>query len=145
MPGEAPGTTNAGKLWGGRFEGGPSAALEALSASTHFDWQLTPYDLAGSRAHANALHAAGLLTADAHTELLRGLSVLGERYAAGALHPGVDDEDVHGALERLLVEEVGADVGGGSGLVARATIRSRRCSRCSCATTPRRSRLICWI
>ncbi len=112
MPGEAPGTTNAGKLWGGRFEGGPSAALEALSASTHFDWRLTPYDLAGSRAHANALHAAGLLTDDAHTELLRGLSVLGERYAAGDLHPGVDDEDVHGALERLLVEEVGADVGG---------------------------------
>jgi len=106
------GTTNDGKLWGGRFEGGPSAALEALSRSTHFDWRLVPYDLAGSRAHANALHTAGLLTARAHGELLRGLSALADRFAAGELHPEPSDEDVHGALERLLVEEVGAEIGG---------------------------------
>ena len=105
-------TTNVGKLWGGRFAGGPSPELDALSRSTHFDWRLTPYDLAGSRAHANALHRAGLLTDGDHAELLRGLDALGERYAAGALQPDPTDEDVHGALERLLVEEVGADVGG---------------------------------
>jgi argininosuccinate lyase len=106
------GTTNTGKLWGGRFAGGPSAELDALSRSTHFDWRLTPYDLAGSRAHANALHRAGLLTDADHAELRRGLDALGERYAAGELVPDPSDEDVHGALERLLVEEVGADVGG---------------------------------
>ncbi|GHJ60898.1 argininosuccinate lyase [Nocardioides sp. OK12] len=104
--------TNTGKLWGGRFAGGPSPELEALSRSTHFDWRLTPYDLAGSRAHANALHRAGLLTDADHAELLRGLGVLGERYAAGDLRPDPSDEDVHGALERLLLEEVGPDVGG---------------------------------
>ena len=70
-------TTNTGKLWGGRFAGGPSPELDALSRSTHFDWRLTPYDLAGSRAHANALHRAGLLTDDDHAELIRGLDVLG--------------------------------------------------------------------
>jgi argininosuccinate lyase len=106
------GQTNTGKLWGGRFAGGPSPELDALSRSTHFDWRLTPYDLAGSRAHANALHRAGLLTDQDHAELLRGLDVLGERYAAGDLHPDPSDEDVHGALERLLVDEVGAEVGG---------------------------------
>ncbi|KQW43128.1 argininosuccinate lyase [Nocardioides sp. Root1257] len=106
------GGTNTGKLWGGRFAGGPSPELDALSRSTHFDWRLTPYDLAGSRAHANALHRAGLLTDADHAELLRGLEALGERYAAGDLHPDPSDEDVHGALERLLVDEVGADVGG---------------------------------
>ncbi|GAA1809935.1 argininosuccinate lyase [Nocardioides hankookensis] len=106
------GGTNTGKLWGGRFAGGPSPELDALSRSTHFDWRLTPYDLAGSRAHANALHRAGLLTDADHVELLRGLDVLGQRYAAGELHPDPSDEDVHGALERLLVEEVGAEVGG---------------------------------
>lgn len=106
------GTTNTGKLWGGRFAGGPSPELEALSRSTHFDWRLTPYDLAGSRAHARALHAAGLLT-DADLEaLLGGLDALGERYAAGTLRPDPSDEDVHGALERMLLDEVGADVGG---------------------------------
>ena len=48
-------TTNEGKLWGGRFASGPSPELEALSRSTHFDWRLVPYDIAGSHAHALAL------------------------------------------------------------------------------------------
>ena len=109
---DASGTTNEGSLWGGRFASGPSPALQALSKSTHFDWQLTSYDLAGSRAHANALHRAGLLTDADHAELLRGLQSMGERYAAGDLLPAESDEDVHGALERLLLEEVGPEVGG---------------------------------
>jgi argininosuccinate lyase len=104
--------TNEGALWGGRFASGPSPELEALSRSTHFDWRLTPYDLAGSRAHANALFSAGLLTSSDHAALLAGLDALGERYAAGALHPDPADEDVHGALERLLILEVGEEVGG---------------------------------
>jgi len=106
------GTTGTGKLWGGRFSGGPSPELEALSRSTHFDWRLTPYDLAGSRAHARALHGAGLLSDEELSTLVGGLDTLGERYAAGTLHPDPGDEDVHGALERLLLEEVGDHVGG---------------------------------
>jgi argininosuccinate lyase len=105
-------TTNEGTLWGGRFSGGPSPELEALSRSTHFDWRLVPYDLAGSVAHANALHAAGLLTDDDHRTLIGGLASLDEEYAAGSLRPVPSDEDVHGALERLLIERVGAEVGG---------------------------------
>ncbi len=106
------GRTVRGALWGGRFATGPSPELEALSRSTHVDWRLTPYDLAGSRAHARALHRAGLLdTADLEV-LVGGLDLLGARYAAGDLWPDPGDEDVHGALERLLVEEVGAEVGG---------------------------------
>ena len=106
------GTTNQGKLWGGRFAGGPSPELEALSRSTHFDWRLALYDIAGSHAHAKALAAAGLLTDAEEAELHRGLDVLAERYTAGELLPDPSDEDVHGALERLLVEEVGAEIGG---------------------------------
>ncbi len=104
--------TNSGALWGGRFADGPSPELAALSKSTHFDWRLTPYDLAGSKAHARVLHRAGLLTDDELAGLLAGLDALGERYAAGTLHPDTEDEDVHGALERLLLEEVGTDLGG---------------------------------
>ena len=106
------GTTNQGKLWGGRFAGGPSPELEELSRSTHFDWRLTPYDLAGSRAHARALHRAGLLSDADLDELLRGCDVLQARYDDGTLRPDPSDEDVHGALERLLLEEVGPEVGG---------------------------------
>lgn len=105
-------TTRTGALWGGRFAGGPSPALEALSRSTHFDWRLVPYDVAGSRAHAKALHAAGLLTDDELAGLVTGLDALADRYAAGELHPDPTDEDVHGALERLLLAEVGPELGG---------------------------------
>jgi argininosuccinate lyase len=105
-------TSADGRLWGGRFAGGPSPELEALSRSTHFDWRLVPYDLAGSVAHANALHRAGLLTDDDHARLTEGLAALRQEYAAGALQPAASDEDVHGALERLLIERVGSDVGG---------------------------------
>lgn len=106
------GTTNTGKLWGGRFAGGPSPELEALSVSTHFDWRLAPYDLAGSRAHARVLHAAGLLTDDDFDGLIGGLDRLDLRFVDGTLRPDPTDEDVHGALERLLLEEVGSDLGG---------------------------------
>jgi argininosuccinate lyase len=104
--------TNTGALWGGRFASGPSDALAALSKSTHFDWRLAPYDLAGSRAHARVLHRAGLLDDGDLADLLSGLDALGERVAAGEAVAAESDEDVHGALERLLIEEVGAELGG---------------------------------
>ena len=104
-------TTNEGKLWGGRFAGGPSLELEALSRSTHFDWRLVPYDLAGSVAHAHALHRAGLLTDADQDTIVDGLLALRRAYDEGSLRPGPDDEDVHGALERLLIERVGAEAG----------------------------------
>ena len=105
-------TTNAGALWGGRFASGPSAALAALSRSTHFDWRLVPYDLAGSKAHARVLHTAGLLTEADRDALVAGLDRLGARFDAGELQPDQTDEDVHGALERLLLDEVGTELGG---------------------------------
>jgi argininosuccinate lyase len=106
------GGTNEGKLWGGRFSQGPSPELEALSRSTHFDWRLGLYDIGGSHAHAKALAAAGLLTPEEEAELHRGLDVLSDRFADGTLVPDPSDEDVHGALERLLIDEVGPEVGG---------------------------------
>jgi argininosuccinate lyase len=109
---ETPGTTNEGKLWGGRFAAGPSPELEALSKSTHFDWRLAHYDLAGSRAHANVLHAAGLLTDDEHSALLHAIVELNARWSTGSLQPADTDEDVHGALERMIIEQVGPELGG---------------------------------
>ena len=104
--------TNTGALWGGRFESGPSEALAALSKSTHFDWRLAPYDLAGSQAHARVLHRAGLLTDTDLTILLAGLDSLAAKVASGEAVPAQTDEDVHGALERLLLDEVGPELGG---------------------------------
>jgi argininosuccinate lyase len=100
------------KLWGGRFATGPAAALEALSASVHFDWVLAPYDLAGSRAHARVLAAAGLLDDGDLATMLAGLDRLEADVASGAFAGTAADEDVHTALERGLIERVGPQVGG---------------------------------
>jgi argininosuccinate lyase len=99
-------------LWGGRFAHGPAEAMAALSASTHFDWRLAPYDIAGSRAHARVLHAAGLLTEDELTGMLAALDQLAADVEAGAFTPELADEDVHTALERGLLDRAGPELGG---------------------------------
>nr|WP_205267585.1 argininosuccinate lyase [Mycolicibacterium sphagni] len=99
-------------MWGGRFADGPAPALAALSKSTHFDWVFAPYDVAASKAHAKVLHRAGLLTDDQRDGLLAGLDSLGQDVADGSFIPLVTDEDVHGALERGLIDRVGPDLGG---------------------------------
>ena len=99
-------------LWGGRFSGAPDEALAALSKSTHFDWRLAPHDIAGSRAHARVLAAAGLLCEADLAAMLDGLDRLDADVESGAFVPALEDEDVHTALERGLIERVGSDLGG---------------------------------
>ncbi|WP_016697589.1 argininosuccinate lyase [Actinoalloteichus spitiensis] len=100
------------RLWGGRFSSGPAEAMAALSDSTHFDWALAPYDIAGSRAHARVLHRAGLLTEEELERMLRGLDTLAADVASGEFTPTRDDEDVHTALERGLLDRLGRELGG---------------------------------
>ncbi|WP_115684681.1 argininosuccinate lyase [Corynebacterium senegalense] len=104
--------TNEGALWGGRFSGGPSEAMFALSVSTHFDWVLAPYDVLASKAHAKVLNRAGLLSDANLATMLDGLDQLGRDVADGSFTPAPTDEDVHGAMERGLIERVGPEVGG---------------------------------
>ncbi|WP_411283406.1 argininosuccinate lyase [Lapillicoccus sp.] len=103
---------SAVSLWGGRFAGAPADALAALSKSTHFDWRLARHDIAGSRAHARVLHAAGLLDAPVLAAMLEALDRLDADVADGSFSPAPDDEDVHTALERGLIERAGTDIGG---------------------------------
>ncbi|MGI8881570.1 MAG: argininosuccinate lyase [Jatrophihabitans sp.] len=104
-------TTNEGRLWGGRFSSGPSEALTRLSVSVHFDWRLAPYDLRASAAHARVLHGAGLLTGDELGEMLAALDDLTAAVATGQFRPTVEDEDVHAALERGMLERLGTTGG----------------------------------
>ena len=106
------GNRPGGQLWGARFAGGPAEALAALSVSTHVDWRLAAHDLAGSRAHARVLHRAGLLSAQELSGMLAALDSLDADVRSGAFRPRPDDEDVHSALERGLLERAGAELGG---------------------------------
>ena len=99
-------------LWGGRFTDGPADALAALSVSTHFDWRLARYDIAGSRAHARALRAAGLLDEVQLDGMIGALDRLEDDVVAGVFTPAPSDEDVHTALERGLMERAGTHLGG---------------------------------
>ncbi|MEV4351680.1 argininosuccinate lyase [Actinoplanes sp. NPDC049596] len=101
-------TNEKTSLWGGRFAGGPADALARLSVSVQFDWRLAPYDIAGSRAHARVLAAAGLLDPDELGQMLAALDDLEAACASGEFRPTIDDEDVHTALERGLLERLGA-------------------------------------
>ncbi|MDT5040774.1 MAG: argininosuccinate lyase [Actinoplanes sp.] len=100
-------TAEPTKLWGGRFVGGPAEALARLSVSVQFDWRLAPYDLAASRAHARVLAAAGLLDPGELGQMLAALDDLEAACASGEFRPTIDDEDVHTALERGLLERLG--------------------------------------
>jgi argininosuccinate lyase len=99
--------SEAVRLWGGAFAGGPAEALVRLSASVHFDWRLARFDLLASRAHARVLARAGLLEADELAAMLAALDELAAACASGEFTPSPADEDVHTALERGLLERLG--------------------------------------
>jgi argininosuccinate lyase len=104
-------TTSSGRLWGGRFEEGPDEAAWQLGVSTAFDAALWRQDLAGSRAHVTELQRIGVLDPEEAATLRRGLEECAALFAADAFPFEPLDEDVHGAIERWLVEHLGP-VGG---------------------------------
>ena len=98
-------------LWGGRFSDAPADAVFALSRSVDFDWRLAEYDLRSSLAHLRVLRSSGLLKDDAAKQIEKALRELIDEVAIGKFVAGENDEDVHSALERGLLEKIG-DVGG---------------------------------
>src|SRR4051812_27087634 len=82
-----------------------------MNASIGFDWRLTPYDGAQSRAHATMLAATGIISDADRDELLGGLDRVAAELDAGEFAFLDSDEDIHMAVERRLTEIVGA-VGG---------------------------------
>jgi argininosuccinate lyase len=95
------------RLWGARFKTGPSAALAALSRCPERYFRLTPYDLAGSRAHARELQRAGLLDEQETQTMIDALDRIGDDFREGRIQPTLDDEDVHTFIERMLTERLG--------------------------------------
>lgn len=98
-------------LWGARFSSSPAEAVFDLSRSVDFDWRLAPYDLVSSLAHLRALGRAGVVTEEISKQLEEGIRSLLSDVIAGRFTPSDEDEDVHSALERALLERLGT-VGG---------------------------------
>ena len=95
------------RLWGARFKSAPAEAMANLSRSPAVYFRMTPYDVAGSKAHAHELERAGLLDADETRRIIEALQSIDEDFAAGSIQPIPADEDVHTFIERLLTERLG--------------------------------------
>jgi argininosuccinate lyase len=91
-------------LWHGRFEGGPSEALQALNDSLPFDQRMFREDIAGSRAHVRMLCDVGLLTEVERDGVLAALDTVEGEIESGSFVFAVNDEDIHTAVERRVTE-----------------------------------------
>ena len=95
------------KLWGGRFETGPSEVFERFSGSLDFDRRLIDADIRGSQAFARALEHVGILTADERAQIVEAFEQIRQEARAPDFYEGAADEDVHTLVIRKLKERAG--------------------------------------
>jgi argininosuccinate lyase len=94
-----------------RFSEPQHPVFRRLNASIGFDWRLGPYDVSLSRAHAAMLAQQGIIGADDGEALQRALDLVEQELEEGSFPFQPDDEDVHMAIERRIIELAGP-VGG---------------------------------
>ena len=94
-------------FWSGRFQQPPSQLFQQLNASISFDWRLAPYDIEGSIAHARMLSGIGVLTAGEFGEIEMGLGQVMAEISQGEFEYRIEDEDIHTAIDRRLIELAG--------------------------------------
>jgi argininosuccinate lyase len=97
----------AKKPWGGRFEGGTEAEVEAFTSSLDFDRRLYRQDIAGSQAHAKMLAKQGIIAPEEAESIVRGLEEIRIEMEAGEFDWDPALEDVHMAVEARLTEKIG--------------------------------------
>jgi argininosuccinate lyase len=95
------------KLWGGRFETGPSEAFERFSGSLDFDRRLIGADIRGSQAFARALERVGILSGAERAQIVEALDRILKESAGPRFYEGATDEDVHTLVIRKLKEHAG--------------------------------------
>jgi argininosuccinate lyase len=99
------------KMWGGRFSEAPDKIMEEINASIDFDKALAPYDIAGSRAHAEMLADQGIISAKDAREIVAGLDKIASEIEAGRFTFSRALEDIHMNVEARLKELVGEPAG----------------------------------
>ena len=98
-------------LWGGRFTEPSDQDLRALNDSIGFDIRFHREDIEGSIVYALALADAEVISADEAQTIVAGLREVLQEFETGDFELQEADEDVHTAVERRLIEIIGA-VGG---------------------------------
>lgn len=98
---------DASRMWGGRFERGPAAIMEAINASVDFDKRLAAQDIAGSKAHATMLAAVGVISDEDAVAIRGGLDHVAREIEAGGFVFKTELEDIHMNVEARLAELIG--------------------------------------
>jgi argininosuccinate lyase len=99
------------QMWGGRFEGGPSAIMREINASIPFDKALWRQDIAASKAHVTMLGAQGIVSAADVEAILGGLDKVAAEYEANGVPEDWALEDIHMTTESRLAELIGPAAG----------------------------------
>ena len=98
-------------LWGGRFAQQPDQLAFNLNASLSVDQRMALQDVDGSRAWADAIHKAGILSDKEHASIALGLDTVRKEFSSGQFSFVPADEDIHTAVERRLTELIGEAAG----------------------------------
>jgi argininosuccinate lyase len=96
-------------MWAGRFREPLDSFFDHWQRSLRFDWQLLPHEAAASAAHAHALRAAGVLTADETERITQALEAIVATHAEQpeAISGNTQAEDIHHFVELKLTELIG--------------------------------------
>src|SRR2546423_6993985 len=94
-----------------RFSSPQDPLFRRINSSVSFDYRLAPYDLEQSGAHARMLAAREIISDGDLAEIERGLAAVRGEIDNDSFEIRPEDEDVHMAIERRLIELVGP-VGG---------------------------------
>jgi argininosuccinate lyase len=92
----------------GRFSKPMAEVAQRYSASVSFDWRLYRHDIAGSIAHAAALAATGIISADERDKIDNGLRAIERDIENGKFKWDESLEDVHMNIEAALTKRIGA-------------------------------------
>jgi argininosuccinate lyase len=98
------------KPWGGRFTKETNKKVEEFTASISYDKRLYRHDIRGSIAHCLALVRAGILSGHESETIIKGLKDILADIEAGRFPFSTEDEDIHMAIEKRLIEKTG-DIG----------------------------------
>ena len=95
------------QAWSALFSEPMSDLVKRYTASVGFDQRLWRADIQGSLAHAEMLCSQGIISADDHSAIERGLAQIAQEIEAGSFEWKLDLEDVHLNIEARLTSLVG--------------------------------------
>jgi argininosuccinate lyase len=99
--------SNSNSMWGGRFTDGPGDIMRAINASIPFDKRLWQEDIAGSKAHADMLAAADIISDPDNVAIQNGLDTIYAEYEANGVPEDLALEDIHMVTETRLRALIG--------------------------------------